>query len=86
MTEEIGIRELKANMSEVLRRVREEKATYDVTYRGRVVAHLVPVDDKEFDRAEFEKLWAEMDELAAEISATWPTGVTAAQAIDEERR
>ena len=86
MTEEIGIRELKANASEVLRRVREEHATYDVTYRGKVIAKLVPVESKEFDREEFDRVWAEMDEIAREVSKTWPKGVSAAEAVAEDRR
>jgi prevent-host-death family protein len=38
----IGVRELKANPSKYLRDVRDERATYDITIRGEVVARLVP--------------------------------------------
>jgi prevent-host-death family protein len=86
MTEEIGIRELKENTSEVLRRVREEKASYDVTYRGKVVAHLVPAEKEEFDQEAFDKVWAEMDAIAKEISKTWPKGLSAAEAVARDRR
>lgn len=86
MTEEIGIRDLKANTSEVLRRVREEKASYDVTYRGKVVARLVPAAPEEFDREAFDKVWAEMDALAIELSKKWPKGISAAEAVAEDRR
>lgn len=86
MTEEIGIRDLKANTSEVLRRVREEKASYDVTYRGKVVAKLVPVEEKQFNQEEFDKLWKEMDELAARVSKKWPKGLSAAEAVARDRR
>lgn len=43
-TEEIGVRELKSRASEVLRAVKEERARYVVTQRGKPVAVIVPVD------------------------------------------
>ena len=41
--ETIGVRELKLQTSEILRKIREEGAAFEVTYRGRVMARLVPV-------------------------------------------
>ena len=82
---EIGIRELKQRISEILRHVREEKETISITYRGRVVAQLVPVD-KVGKRARDNQAWTDMDELAAEIGARWPVGVTAVEAVREQRR
>ena len=43
-TEEIGIRELKSRASEVVRAVKEERARYVVTQRGKPVAAIVPMD------------------------------------------
>lgn len=85
MTEEIGAREFKQNASEVLRRVREEGATYTVTYRGKAVAHLTPAEDAS-DPAEIERLIAEMDELAHEVGKRWPKGLSAVDAVREQRR
>jgi prevent-host-death family protein len=85
MTEEIGVRELKENTSEVLRRVREEGATYTVTYRGKAVARLVPAGE-DFDREKFERIWAEMDELAKEVGKKWPKGLSAVDAVRDQRR
>ena len=42
--EEIGIRELKARTSDVVRAVREERARYIVTQRGKPAALIIPVD------------------------------------------
>jgi len=42
---EVGVRELKAKTSEILRAIRERRARYVVTYRGRPVAALIPLDD-----------------------------------------
>ena len=35
---------------------------------------------------EWKKIWAEMDELASEISKKWPKGVSAVEAVREQRR
>lgn len=43
-TEEIGIRELKSRASEVVRAVKEERARYVVTQRGKPVAVIIPMD------------------------------------------
>ena len=83
---EIGVRELKENTSEVLRRVREEKATYQITYRGRVVAELSPTSHSDREDDDWDKISAEMDELAREISKKWPKDVSAVDAVREQRR
>jgi prevent-host-death family protein len=81
--ESIGIRELKAQASEVVRRVREERAVYEVTYRGRAVARIVPVmADEEAMRA----AWTRVDEVAAEIAAVAPAGLDAVEAVRDVRR
>jgi prevent-host-death family protein len=77
--EEIGIRDLKRQISAILRRVKEEKATITITSHGHPVAKLVPVEDDD-------ALWAELDELALEIDRYWPAGVSAAEAVSEQRR
>jgi prevent-host-death family protein len=41
----VGIRELKDEASAIIRAVREEKAEYVVTYRGRPVAVIRPVEE-----------------------------------------
>jgi prevent-host-death family protein len=43
--EEIGVRELKAHASEILRKVREEHARYIVTYRGEPIGVLAPLEE-----------------------------------------
>ncbi len=41
---EAGVRDLKVRASEILRDVRDRRARYVITYRGRPVAMLVPVE------------------------------------------
>lgn len=81
----VGIRELKEQTSEILRRVREEGDAYEITYHGRVVARLVPVTEPRGSDsgAEFLDRW---DQLGKSISSTWPEGVSAVDAVREGRR
>ncbi len=80
----VGIRELKQRASELIRMVREEGSEIQVTYRGEVVALLIPVTHPTPE--EEAQSWAEIDHLAAEIGARWPAGLSAAQAVAESRR
>ena len=80
----IGIRQLKEQASEIVRRVREESATFDVTYRGRIVARLVPVKQSQDDRAASLALLDDLDRIAAELA--WPEGVTAVEVVRDVRR
>jgi len=41
---DIGIRELKAHASELVKHVAEDQATYTITRRGRTVGVLAPAD------------------------------------------
>ncbi|GAG30414.1 unnamed protein product [marine sediment metagenome] len=77
----IGVRELKNRTSEVLRAVREEKAEYIVTYRGRAVARLVAIEEQRD-----EDIWAELERLRGEISAKWSSERPAAEVVSEGRR
>lgn len=81
---EIGVRELKEKASEIIRRVREHGESFDVTYRGKVVATIAPSGGG--GRRSFEEVWADMDELAEEIGKKWPRDVSAVQAVREQRR
>lgn len=86
----VGVRELKEHTSEILRRVREGRETIEITYRGKVVARLVPVTPAEYpgrsDPSETAATWASIDELAEKISARWPEGLSAADAVSQDRR
>ncbi len=81
----IGVRELKANLSEILREVDEDGQVVEVTRHGRVVARLLPPQAELTDR-DANGAWSDLRALAAAISAQWPEGVTAAQAVAEVRR
>ena len=45
----VGVRELKAKASEIVRDVREKRTRYVVTHRGKPVAELVPLTEQPED-------------------------------------
>jgi prevent-host-death family protein len=79
----VGVRELKQQTSELIRRVRETGDEILVTIHGKVVARILPVAPApEAAR----RAWDDLDRLAAEIGKRWPEGVSAAEAVDEGRQ
>lgn len=82
----IGVRELKQRANEILRQVREQKESFAITYRGQVIARLVPAEDAEVNRAKSQAVWADMNALAEEIGRRWDANVSATEAIREQRR
>jgi prevent-host-death family protein len=82
----ISVTELGQNISQLLRRVREKPKRVQVTVRGEVVALLVPVPESEAsDVNSDEAVWTDLDQLAIEIGAHWPKGVSAVEAVREGR-
>lgn len=64
--------------------MREHKQEVAITYRGKVVARLVPVrETRVTDRDE--EIWRNLRRLSKEISAVWPKGVSAVEAVREQR-
>lgn len=68
----VGVRELKEHTSEIVRRVRDDGETIDITYRGEVVATIQPKRklDPDKDRA----FWERIDTLRQEIGANLGSG------------
>jgi len=89
----IGVRELREQTSEVIRRVREDGAEYVVTYQGRPVAIILPLD---VERAEREVVqaskkaildnWERYERLAEELRRDWPAELSTQDVIDSIRR
>lgn len=83
---EVGIRELKTQASDIIRRVRDTNETIVVTYRGRAVARIEPLEDPETTRYRAREVLAEMDRIAEEVTQYWPSGVSTVGAVAEDRR
>ncbi len=84
MVKTMGIRDLKAHMSEAIRNVQEEE-TIEVTSHGQVVALLVPAS-RQPNEAEIRAALASLDALAAEIGRHLPGPTNVAEIISEMRR
>jgi len=91
----VGVRELKNQATEILRQVRENQAEYVVTYYGRPVAVLLPVDEEwveeEARRAAEatsagEEVTAELDRLRQEIDRSWKSDKTGVELVSKQRR
>jgi prevent-host-death family protein len=89
----IGVRELRQQASEVIRKVREERAEYVITYQGRPVAILLPLDtdqaEKEMVRAGKRAIlgnWERYELLAEELRRAWPADLSTQDLIDAIRR
>ncbi len=89
----IGVRELRERTSEVIRRVREDRVEYVVTYQGRPVAIILPLDA---ERAEAEMVqavkkavptdWERYEQIAQDIRDAWPADISTQDLIDAIRR
>ena len=85
---EIGIRELKIRASEIVRRVRERKIRYVITYRGRPVAILGPVEGTPAPDAVTPdaSAWHQLERLGEKIGKGWRSSKTSSDLLSESRR
>ena len=89
----IGVRELRERTSEVLRQVREENTEYVITYQGRPIAMLMPVQAEMIEAAMVQAGkqslaggWETYAQLAEELRQAWPTDRSTQELLDEIRR
>jgi len=87
---DIGVRELKIHASEIVRDVRERRARYVITYRGRPVALLIPLDrTRPMESGSGEcttSAWEELTRLGEEIGRGWRSSLTSTELLSETRR
>ena len=90
----IGVRELKNRAAQIIRDVRTNRTEYVITYYGRPVAMLLPVDEhwqtEEPTRvaevtAPSEDVWAELETIRKEIGENWQSDKTAVELVSEQR-
>ena len=87
---EIGVRELKIRASEIVRNVRERRTRYVITYHGRPVGVLAPLEGAEPGRLaageSTTSVWDDLTRLGQDISQDWPAGKTSADVLAEMLR
>jgi prevent-host-death family protein len=83
---DIGIRELKTRASEIVRQVKERRASYIVTHRGHPVAAIIPIEEIPLETEETLSAWDELLELGIQIGQNWETEQSSTELLSEMRR
>jgi prevent-host-death family protein len=88
---DVGVRELEAHASEIIREVREQRARYVIAYRGRPVGVLLPLDEADtalplVDGATGSQAWEALTRLGEEIGREWRSPLTSSELLSEMRR
>lgn len=84
-TEEIGIRELKSRASEVVRAVKEKRARYVITQRGKPAAIIVPIDAAPPEKSA-DEVWERLMKIGEELGKGWQSDKSAVEILSEMRR
>ena len=89
----IGVRELREHTTQVLRQVRERRAEYVVTYQGRPIALLLPIDSDAVEEAMVQAGRRSVEggletyrRVIEQIRRGWPTDKSTQELMDEIRR
>ena len=84
---DIGIRELKAHVSDLVRQVSETHVTYTITRRGHAVGVLAPPDHLPLAQADAgDAAWDRLEELMDRIGKSRRTGKSAVRELTKMRR
>lgn len=88
---DVGVRELKIRASEIVRKVRDQRVRYVVTYRGRPVGLLTPLDEAILSPQPpggeaASATWETLVRLGEEIGQGWRSPLTSADLLSEMRR
>ena len=83
--EEIGIRELKSRASEVVRAVKEERARYVITQRGKPVAAIIPMDAVLPEKKDDES-WDKLMEIRRKLGKGKKSKKSSVEILSEMRR
>lgn len=87
---DVGIRELKARTSEILRTVREQGVRYVITHHGRPIATLSPLEipDSEPGASQdrLKDSWRQLEQLGDEIGRAWKSEQSSTEILAGMRR
>ena len=84
----VGVKEFKNRATQIVRDVRERSSQYVITVDGMPVATVRPYDpgDESAGLDDTDQWLRELDELADRIGESWPAGLSAVEAVREQRR
>jgi prevent-host-death family protein len=83
--EEIGIRELKAQASEVIRSVKDNHVRYVVTQRGVPAALIIPLDAA-VTKPSDDEVWERLMQIGEELGKGWQNEKSAVEILSEMRK
>ena len=85
----VGVRELKTHAARILRRVREARASYILTHRGRAVGLILPVEpnqDASTDAEDSAAAWNTFLSAGRRLERQFQPGVSGVRLLSEMRR
>jgi prevent-host-death family protein len=83
---DIGVRELKIHVSEIVRKVHEKRERYVVTHRGHPIAVIIPVEEIQPGTPTDVSAWDELISLGEQISQGWQSSQSSTEILSEMRR
>ncbi len=83
---EVGVRELKTHASQIIRQVWKQRARYVITYRGRPVGLLMPLDEAAPGEEASADAWETLTRLGEEIGRGWLSPQTSTELLSSMRR
>lgn len=86
----VGVRELKTHAARIVRQVREARASYVVTHRGRAVGVILPLEPTE-DRAHHDEVdtgaaWTAFVRAGRRLERRFRPGVSGVNVLSSTRR
>jgi prevent-host-death family protein len=87
----VGVRELKTHAAQILRQVRESRTSYLVTYRGRAIGVILPLDAAEdgsptSEGADATTAWATFVRAGRRLERRFTPGVSGVRLVSDMRR
>lgn len=89
--EHVGVRELKTHAARIVQQVREARASYVVTHRGRAVGVIMPIDPAEIsapahDDTDASAGWQAFVRAGRRIERRFQPGVSGVDVLTNSRR
>jgi antitoxin (DNA-binding transcriptional repressor) of toxin-antitoxin stability system len=90
-TNSVGVRDLKVYAARILRRVREARASYVLTHRGRAVGVILPVDpavdtSRPVEEADARTAWEAFLRAGRRLEPRFRQGVSGVRLLSQGRR
>ena len=82
----VGVRELKAHAARIVRSVRETRASYVVTHRGRPIGVLLPIGAERADGPSDDSAWTAFIDAGRRLQQKIRPGTSVVKLLSDSRR